>query len=99
MWVELKYTRPTLRTVLNTLFMLALLATACLLIVVSHQRPPRLVSPYMWPGIAIAAPGTSGAKAPVSIKPVIQGKLDERFVVSWPPGLRVGSPEDVIVRI
>jgi hypothetical protein len=76
----------------------SVLLLVCFLVIVSQARPPRSVYPngLFDVGIAVAAPNTAGATI---LTPVISGRLDERFVVAWPKSLRVGVPDDAIVRI
>jgi len=56
-----------------------------------------LVSPSWFEAVAIAAPGTTGETRTVTVK--TRTKLDERFIVAWPPSLKVAVPEVVVVRI
>jgi hypothetical protein len=91
------YNKRTLKTFLRAAAVAGALFAVCFLIVISNPRPPRAIYPTsMFDAIAIAPPGSAGIQL---IKPVIGGRLNERFTVIWPPGLRLGTPESIVVRI
>jgi hypothetical protein len=92
------YNKRTLKTVLGMAFCVVALLAVCFLIIISRGKPPRAVYPsgLFDVKIAITPSGTSGTQI---LRPVIQGKIPETFALSWPKGLGVGEPDEVIVRI
>jgi hypothetical protein len=86
----------TIRIVFNTLCAVVAPFAVCLFLIPA-PRGPQLASPSWSYAIAFAAPGTTGQTIPKIVK--VRSKLDERFIVAWPPSLRVGVPENVVVRV
>ena len=98
MRLPLKYNKRTLRVLVNTAFVIVLTLGFCFLVVISDEKPPRSVYPGgLFDGVIALAPATTAAQQVPRL--VIQGRLDERFVLAWPKGLREGVLDSAIVRI
>jgi hypothetical protein len=94
----MNYNKGTFGTAFKALCAVTLLSVIGVFAALSHSETPRLVSPHPWfYAIGVVPPGTAGAGTTKRI--VGQGKLDERFAVSWPTSLRVAVPDVVVVRI
>jgi hypothetical protein len=94
----MKYNGPTLRNIVDAALTIIIVLIVCFVVVISHERPPRPVYPStpFDVKIMVAPSGTTDARA---VNPVIQGRLNERFAVTFPKGLRVGTLDYVTVQI
>jgi hypothetical protein len=91
----LDYNKHTLKFFSQIALTLAAGFLVCFLVVISTPPPPRDVyQGGLFVPVTIVARGTAGTRAVA-----IRGRLDERFVVSWPKGLKVGMLDWVVVRI
>ena len=70
----------------------------CFLVLISNESPPRSVYPGgLFDGIVALLPrSTTGQRGS---RLVVPNRIDERFVLAWPKGLREGVLDTAIVRI